>query len=179
VTAKDADRLWHPWLRVERVMRELLMNHASEEALRRIEPEVRQVLAVRASVRQAGWLTSSPFGGNDGAGPEVAVWLHDEAAKLFLGLTGKRPESRWVINAAVDDHGQSLGVWVEVGHIEERRPASGRRAGKGKRNYTLNPARCLIRWDYIITVQLLAEEGAVYEKSSTGWRAVPMNETPQ
>jgi hypothetical protein len=51
----DADRLWHPWLRVERVMRGLLMNRASEEALRRIEPEVRQVLAVRANVRQAGW----------------------------------------------------------------------------------------------------------------------------
>ena len=48
------DRLWHPWLRVERVVRGLLMNHTSEEALRRIEPEMRQVLAVRASVRHAG-----------------------------------------------------------------------------------------------------------------------------
>jgi hypothetical protein len=53
--ATDADRLWHPWLRVERVMQRLLMSHASQEALRRIESEVRQVLAVRASVRQAGW----------------------------------------------------------------------------------------------------------------------------
>ena len=49
------DPIWHPWLRVERVMRGLLMNHASEEALRRIEDEVREVLAVRARVRQAGW----------------------------------------------------------------------------------------------------------------------------
>lgn len=35
-------------------MQRLLMNHASEEALRGIEPEVREVLAVRDSVRQAG-----------------------------------------------------------------------------------------------------------------------------
>jgi hypothetical protein len=36
-------------------MRGLLMNHASEEALRRIEPKRRQVLAVRAKVREAGF----------------------------------------------------------------------------------------------------------------------------
>ena len=40
-------------------LRGLVMHHASEEELRRIEPEVRQVLAVRARVRQAGSLTSA------------------------------------------------------------------------------------------------------------------------
>jgi len=49
--------LWHPWLRVERVMRGVLMHHASEETLLRIEREVRAVLAVRASVRRAGCST--------------------------------------------------------------------------------------------------------------------------
>jgi len=37
----DADRLWHPWLRIERVTRELLMNHASE---RRFERQTRAEL---------------------------------------------------------------------------------------------------------------------------------------
>jgi hypothetical protein len=37
-----ADHLWHPWLRVARVMRGLLMNHASEETRRRIEADLRR-----------------------------------------------------------------------------------------------------------------------------------------
>ena len=31
----------------------------------------------------------------------VAIWLHDYSARLFLGLHGDRPVSRWVVMGTV------------------------------------------------------------------------------
>jgi hypothetical protein len=89
-------------------------------------------------------------------GQTVAIWINDEAAKLFLGLKNHRPVSRWLAVGAVDELRETpIGMWVDVFHIMERRP---QRRGQDKRvRYTVTPSRCLIRWDYINTVQLLAE----------------------
>jgi hypothetical protein len=85
-------------------------------------------------------------------GQRVAMWLHDKAAKAFLGVTAERPVSRWVLVGKVADPiPEPIGVWVDVEYILERRPEQG---GEKQIKYTVNPIRCLIRWDYIITVQL-------------------------
>lgn len=85
----------------------------------------------------------------------VAIWLHDEAAKLFLGLMAHRHVSRWVLVGMVLDLPQNpIGVWIDVNFVEERRPSTTK--GKTKRvHYGVKPGQCLIRWDYMITAQNL------------------------
>jgi hypothetical protein len=84
-------------------------------------------------------------------GQQVAIWLHDKAAKLFLGLNEKHPVSRWIaIGEVVDRPNAPIGVWVDVTYVEERRPST---KGKVKRvRYGVKPGQCLIRWDYMITL---------------------------
>jgi hypothetical protein len=36
-------------------------------------------------------------------GKYLIVWIHEEAAKLFLGLTGERPECRWAVWGKFED----------------------------------------------------------------------------
>jgi len=90
------------------------------------------------------------------AGQLVAIWMHDEAAKLFLGLQGERPVSRWVVVGAVMDE-SPIGRSVDVTRIEERRPPT-----KGKKTkrviWTVKPGQCLIRWDYVIMAQRLKDK---------------------
>ena len=83
-------------------------------------------------------------------GQQVAIWLHDHAAKLFLGLNAKHSVSRWVaIGKVVDLPSSPIGVWVDVTYVEERRPST---KGKIKRiRYDVKPGQCLMRWDYMIT----------------------------
>jgi len=89
-------------------------------------------------------------------GDRVAIWLYDREAKLFLGLTGERPTSRFaVIGKIVDPAGSPIGPWVEIEHVEERRPEA---EGKTKKVlWKFKQTTCLIRWDYMISGQLLAE----------------------
>ena len=82
----------------------------------------------------------------------VAIWLHDYSARLFLGLHGDRPVSRWVVMGTVMDP-TPIGVWINIDHIEERR----RGEKDTKVLWTVKPGQCLIRWDYVITAQRLKE----------------------
>jgi hypothetical protein len=97
-------------------------------------------------------------------GQLLAIWLHDAAAKLFLGLHDKRPVSRWaVVGTVMDD--SPIGVWVDVKHIAERRPVA---KGKIKQvAWTVHPGQCLIRWDYIITAQRIKESEPLEEPRAT------------
>jgi len=52
--ASDA-RLWHPWLRINRVLRVMLRTHRSVEAWLIVRVEFRRALAVRSEIRRAGW----------------------------------------------------------------------------------------------------------------------------
>ena len=54
VTASDA-RLWHPWLRINRVLRVMLQTRWSAEAWSQVRVEFRKALALRSEIRRAGW----------------------------------------------------------------------------------------------------------------------------
>jgi hypothetical protein len=86
-------------------------------------------------------------------GEILAIWLHDAAAKLFLGIQGERPVSRWVVVGTVMEP-TPIGIWVNIDHIEERRPEF---QGQEPRRvqWGVKPGQCVIRYDYMITAQRL------------------------
>jgi hypothetical protein len=45
--------LWHPWLRINRVLRAMLHTHWSAEAWSEVSVEFRRVLALRGQIRRA------------------------------------------------------------------------------------------------------------------------------
>ena len=53
--AADDARLWHPWLRINRVLRVMLQTRWSAEAWSVIRVEFRRALALRSEIRRAGW----------------------------------------------------------------------------------------------------------------------------
>jgi hypothetical protein len=48
-------RLWHPWLRINRVLRVMLHTRWSTEAWSVVRVEFRRALAQRSEIRRAGW----------------------------------------------------------------------------------------------------------------------------
>ena len=54
VNAPDA-RLWHPWLRINRVLRVMLHTRWSAEAWPQVKAEFTKALALRSQIRRAGW----------------------------------------------------------------------------------------------------------------------------
>jgi hypothetical protein len=53
VSDTDA-RLWHPWLRINRVLRVMLHERWSE-AWPQVKAEFTRALALRSQIRRAGW----------------------------------------------------------------------------------------------------------------------------
>ena len=52
----DTDaRLWHPWLRINRVLRAMLHTRRSAEAWPQVKAEFTKVLARRSEIRRARW----------------------------------------------------------------------------------------------------------------------------
>jgi hypothetical protein len=53
---RDTDeRLWHPWLRINRVLRVMLQERGSAEAWPQIKAEFKKALALRSQIPRAGW----------------------------------------------------------------------------------------------------------------------------
>ena len=53
---RDTDeRLWHPWLRINRVLRVMLHTRWSAEAWLVVRVEFRRALAPGSEIRRAGW----------------------------------------------------------------------------------------------------------------------------
>jgi hypothetical protein len=48
-------RLWHPWLRINRVLRVMLHTRWSVEAWSQVRVEFKKALAQRSEIRRAGW----------------------------------------------------------------------------------------------------------------------------
>jgi len=48
-------RLWHPWLRINRVLRVMLHTRWSAEAWYVVRVEFKKALALRSQIRRAGW----------------------------------------------------------------------------------------------------------------------------
>ena len=56
---RDTDeRLWHPWLRINRVLRVMLRTRWSTEAWPQVRAEFKKALALRSQIRRAGGSTS-------------------------------------------------------------------------------------------------------------------------
>jgi len=47
--------LWHPWLRINRVLRVMLQTRWSAEAWLTVRVEFKRALAMRSDIRRAGW----------------------------------------------------------------------------------------------------------------------------
>jgi hypothetical protein len=54
MTDTDA-RLWHPWLRINRVLPIMRQTRWSAEAWSVVRVEFRRALALRSEIRRAGW----------------------------------------------------------------------------------------------------------------------------
>ena len=54
MTDSDA-RLWHPWLRINRVLRVMLQTRSSPEAWSVVRVQFRRAVALRSEIRRAGW----------------------------------------------------------------------------------------------------------------------------
>ena len=52
--AQTDARLWHPWLRINRVPRVMLRTRWSAEAWAQVRVEFRKALALRSEIRRAG-----------------------------------------------------------------------------------------------------------------------------
>jgi len=48
-------RLWHSWLRINRVLRMMLHTRRSAEAWPQVKAEFKKALALRSQIRRAGW----------------------------------------------------------------------------------------------------------------------------
>jgi hypothetical protein len=48
-------RLWHPWFRINRVLRVMLHERWSTDAWPTVKAEFTKALALRSEVRRAGW----------------------------------------------------------------------------------------------------------------------------
>jgi len=48
-------RLWHPRLRINRVLRAMLRERWSAEAWAQVRVEFKKALALRSEIRRAGW----------------------------------------------------------------------------------------------------------------------------
>jgi len=51
----NAARLWHPWLRINRVLRVMLDTLWSAEDWPKVKAEFKRALALRSGIRRAGW----------------------------------------------------------------------------------------------------------------------------
>jgi hypothetical protein len=84
-------------------------------------------------------------------GKNLVVWIHDEPAKLFLGLTGQRPVSRWAVSGKCEDV-EDIWLWMAIDHIHEIRPTQGKRSQNIR--WEVKPRTCSLQWEWIITIQL-------------------------
>ena len=54
MTERDV-RLWHSWLRINRILRAMLTTRWSAEAWPHVKAEFKKALALRSEIRRAGW----------------------------------------------------------------------------------------------------------------------------
>ena len=48
-------RLWHPWLRINLILRVMLRTRWNPEAWPQVKAEFRKALALKSQIRRAGW----------------------------------------------------------------------------------------------------------------------------
>jgi hypothetical protein len=81
-----------------------------------------------------------------------AVWISDDGARAFLGLTETvESVSRWAVLCDLQEE-SPIGIWVRVHEIQQWTP-SGTHKWKAIRSWHVTPPDCVLRWDFIITMQ--------------------------
>ncbi len=48
-------RVWHPWVRITRLLRTITTTRWDAETLKVIKPEIRKALTEQRKIEQAGW----------------------------------------------------------------------------------------------------------------------------
>ena len=51
----DGRRLWHPWLRINLILRMMLRTRWNLEAWPQVKAEFKKALALKSRIRRAGW----------------------------------------------------------------------------------------------------------------------------
>jgi len=67
-------RVWHPWLRINRVLRVMLHTRWSAEDWQKIKAEFKKALALKSQIRRAGW------------------FIHENASGVKAVLSGYSPQ---------------------------------------------------------------------------------------
>jgi hypothetical protein len=86
---------------------------------------------------------------------EVAVWLHDDHARLLVGAAPATRPSRWAIQGSIADE-IGVGLWLRANTIQEFRPVT---SGVKQVTWQFASTELLIRWDAIITIQVFEGGG--------------------
>jgi hypothetical protein len=85
----------------------------------------------------------------------VAVWLHDDHARLIVGTAPANNPSRWAIQGTIVEE-TSLGLWLMANTIQEFRPIA---IGAKRINWQSASVELLIRWDAIVAIQVFEGSG--------------------
>lgn len=86
---------------------------------------------------------------------EVAVWLHDNHARLIVGAAPANNPSRWAIQGTIVEE-IGVGLWLRTTTIQEFRPIA---MGTKQVNWQFASTELLIRWDAVITIQVFEGSG--------------------
>ena|SRR5947209_2214852 len=109
-------------------------------------------------------------------GQKYAVWLTDEAARAFLGIDAKQPQSRWVVLGECTGEESGVGFWVHVDHIEQWMAVG------DSRTITVSPPACLIPYHLPSHARARRlDANGLYRvcqeyREATALTAVPMND---
>ena len=91
----------------------------------------------------------------DGNSRIVAVWLHDDHARLIVGTALAAKPSRWVIEGTIVET-TNVGLWLRTHAIHEFRPIT---MGAKSVNWLFASTELLVRWEAIITIQAFESSG--------------------
>jgi hypothetical protein len=85
----------------------------------------------------------------------VAVWLHDDHARLIVGAAPTTKPSRWAIEGTLVDR-IDVGLWLRTHTIHEFRPVT---IGVKQVNWQFASTELFIRWEAVITIQAFESSG--------------------
>jgi hypothetical protein len=85
-------------------------------------------------------------------GQLLAVWIFQDAAKLFLGLETLPATVRWVVIGKVEEV-DGNGIWLSIDSLEERK--FDLKPSDPIPTWIVTPKVSLIKWQFIITIQHL------------------------
>jgi len=86
---------------------------------------------------------------------QVAVWLHDNHARLIVGAAPANNPSRWAIQGTMVGE-SGVGLWLRTKTIQEFRPTT---IGTKQVNWQFASTELLVRWDAVITIQVFESSG--------------------